>query len=648
MTGEIYTSTFGGNNVNPANLSYVAYTISTNVALTWAFEAVNTDNVTADKIDINCGTPNLTVAMPSANQVSVGQDVLFGGVGTQPFVVTDNGGNVICTVASGLEWYVFLTDNSTVDGIWRAVQFGASTSAANAAALAGAGLRANVTRLDQNLVTNALLSDYAFTAADRALVTQNGGGSVVYTFADAGVVGNGWFVYVINAGSGNITLTPTGGQTIDGSATKVIAPTESLIVFSDGSNYHSLGYGRSIVNTVTGAAINAAGSGTLTLNATQVAAQVQDFSGTLTGNKRIEYGAGIGYWFVFNNTTGAFTLTMAVNGLDAGVTVPQGAFSILRSNGTNMEVAFSGAVGTVTSVATTANLIGGPITTTGTLDLSDTTVTPGAYGSVGPPILVPVLTIDQKGRITNATTIMAGTAASGTTGTAPGNIPVLDAGGNIPSLNGGFQPGDVVMSIALTKPGWVFANGTTIGSAASAATQRANADTINLYTVLYNSCANAQAPVSGGRGANAAADFAANKTITVLDLRGTVIGGMDVINGSVSAGRLSGSMASTTMGAALSVASLNSTATSVSFSSSGTNNINFGAVSVHTNIDSASLGLASPGGVVFAATGGDSTDGATAAINGNFGISVSGGGSFGSSAFNIAQSTMVMNPFLKL
>src|SRR5258708_1610023 len=46
-------------------------------------------------------------------------------------------------------------------------------------------------------------------------------------------------------------------------------------------------------------------------------------------------------------------------------------------------------------------------------------------------------------------------------------------------------------------------------------------------TLLWNSWADAQAPVSSGRGASAAADFAAHKTITLPDLRGRVVAGLD-------------------------------------------------------------------------------------------------------------------------
>ena len=68
--------------------------------------------------------------------------------------------------------------------------------------------------------------------------------------------------------------------------------------------------------------------------------------------------------------------------------------------------------------------------------------------------------------------------------------------------------------------GWVLADGGTIGNASSGGTTRANADTEDLFTLLYNSMADAQAPVSGGRGAGAAADFALNKTITIPDMQG--------------------------------------------------------------------------------------------------------------------------------
>jgi len=73
--------------------------------------------------------------------------------------------------------------------------------------------------------------------------------------------------------------------------------------------------------------------------------------------------------------------------------------------------------------------------------------------------------------------------------------------------------------------GWVRMNGRTIGSATSGATERANADTQALFLYLWG--VDSTLAVSGGRGASAAADWAANKTIATPDLRGRVIAGLD-------------------------------------------------------------------------------------------------------------------------
>lgn len=88
-------------------------------------------------------------------------------------------------------------------------------------------------------------------------------------------------------------------------------------------------------------------------------------------------------------------------------------------------------------------------------------------------------------------------------------------------------------------PGWVKANATTIGNAVSGATQLAAASAARLFAWLWTNFSNTQCPVLGGRGASAAADFAANKQITVLDLRGMGIEGVDTMGGAPST-RLSG------------------------------------------------------------------------------------------------------------
>lgn len=75
--------------------------------------------------------------------------------------------------------------------------------------------------------------------------------------------------------------------------------------------------------------------------------------------------------------------------------------------------------------------------------------------------------------------------------------------------------------------GFVIMNGLTIGSASSGATGRANADTAALYAWYWNNVDDAYAAVTGGRGASASADFAANKPLATIDMRGRAPFGLD-------------------------------------------------------------------------------------------------------------------------
>lgn len=110
-----------------------------------------------------------------------------------------------------------------------------------------------------------------------------------------------------------------------------------------------------------------------------------------------------------------------------------------------------------------------------------------------------------------------------------------------------FIPTGVMMPyIATAAPtGWVRANGRTIGSASSGAVERANADTESLYTILWNSYSDSVCPVTGGRGASASADFAANKPIGLPDLRGRSFFGLDGM-GNTAASRLGSVITSST------------------------------------------------------------------------------------------------------
>lgn len=82
--------------------------------------------------------------------------------------------------------------------------------------------------------------------------------------------------------------------------------------------------------------------------------------------------------------------------------------------------------------------------------------------------------------------------------------------------------------------GFVRGNGRTIGSATSGATERANSDCLSLFTFLW---AFANISVVTGKGASAAADWSANKQLTLPNFAGRLLGARDDL-GNGAAGRI--------------------------------------------------------------------------------------------------------------
>ena len=345
-----YINPFTGQTLSPSQVGYESLTISTSTSLQWPVNG-NTSNVVASIIEVTATVASLNLVMPSAQQVSTGQSVLIRNIGSNAFTVTDFSGNTIVSIASGVAEYIYLTSNTTDNGTWEAFTFGAGTSAANAATLAGYGIKAINTTLNQNYAESSLFSDAVLNDTNRAqfLVWSAGVGTI--TLPTAASVGNGWFVMIRNGGSGIVTLTPSGTDTIDTNATQQLQLTESLVIVSNGTNgYSTFAYGRSNTFAYTQLAKTVI-TGTYTLSAVEYANVVQEYFGALTGNVIVVLPSTVQIYYLNNQTTGSFSLTFKTSSVGAAtVTVPQGQTLTVVCDGTNVYNSSSASGGSITTL----------------------------------------------------------------------------------------------------------------------------------------------------------------------------------------------------------------------------------------------------------------------------------------------------------
>jgi hypothetical protein len=348
-----YVNPLTGQTINPSQIGYEALTISANTALNWPINSLYTTStpMVAAIIQVTATTAGIQLQLPSALQVSTGQSVLVQNIGSNSFTVTDTSGNTIISIASGIAQYIFLTDNTTNNGTWSTVTFGAGTSSANAAALAGYGLTAINTTLNQQYAESSLFSNAVLNSTYRAqfLVWASGVGTI--TLPSSSTVGNGWFVIIRNGGSGIVTLTPVGTDTIDTNVNQQLQLTESLVIVSNGTNgWNTFAYGRSNVFAYTQLAKTVA-TGTYTLTAVEYANVVQEYFGALTGNVTIVLPSTVQIYYLNNQTTGSYSLTFKTSSVGAAtVTVPQLQTLTVVCDGTNVYNSSSASGGSITSL----------------------------------------------------------------------------------------------------------------------------------------------------------------------------------------------------------------------------------------------------------------------------------------------------------
>ena len=329
-----FTSPFTGDVIQPTDVSYLNLSLTTNTNLLWPVSSNTTGVYAARIMDVTPSTTGLGLYMPPANQTSLGTDAFIRNLGSSTFTVYDNSGGTIVAITAGQTKYIYLTANTTVGGTWANIAIGVGTSAPDATTLAGYGLEALSNTLNQTHPAASFTTGYTFLASDRAQTKVWSGGVGVATLPLASTLGNNWFFLFKNNGSGTMTISTSGSDTLDTNTNKTYQPNESSFIVCDGTQFVTVGYGVSNVFTFTANTLPVT-AGTYYLTTTQSSSIIQEIVGTLTANVTVVFPQVVALIVISNQTTPNGHTVSITTGIGNTYVVPAGQQVSVICDGTN-------------------------------------------------------------------------------------------------------------------------------------------------------------------------------------------------------------------------------------------------------------------------------------------------------------------------
>jgi hypothetical protein len=354
-----YVSPFTGDVIQPTDVSYRGFTLSTDTTLSWPVNGNATGNYAARIMDITASAGSLSLFMPPGNQTSVGTDSLIRNTGANSFTVKTSTGATILSIAAGEAQYIYLTNNSTVGGTWGIIAFGTGTSSADAATLQGYGLLAISSTLNQSHPASSIVNGATFADSDRAQAKVWSSGAGTIYLPAAASVGDNWFTLFKNNGTGTVIIDCNGSEFIDGELTKSFAPNESAFIICTGSEFITIGYGVSNLFVFT-ALVKPVVTGNYPLTPSEASNTIQEFVGTLTGDVTVTYPPTVNFYVISNQTVdNGYSLTLTTNVVGgANAVIPPGQQATVICDGTNFLNA-----NTTQAGATVVSLLNGTVGT---------------------------------------------------------------------------------------------------------------------------------------------------------------------------------------------------------------------------------------------------------------------------------------------
>jgi hypothetical protein len=343
MPTPVYVSPFTGTVVTPTDVSYLALPFSSDQELFWPSTVNDPQVVAARIIDCVAGAANLSIALPAANQGTLGSDILFRNLGAYQFTITDNTGGGSFTVPVGISKYAYLVDNTSTAGVWQNVTFAAGTSFADAATLQGAGLTTISGKLavTQNIVN--ITATPTVNAASRASTFVWGSGLGTFDLPNYSTLTSGWFIGLRNNGTGQLTVSPQSPSLINGQQSIIFNPGDSGFIFFDVStnDFYTVGLTAPSNVTFTAATYDVDAIVGNTFSLTSYAPIIQTYiaqSGTRTTTLAVTLPAITQIYVLVNNTNqSGYDITFQNDGSSQPpLVLSSGATATVLSDGLNL------------------------------------------------------------------------------------------------------------------------------------------------------------------------------------------------------------------------------------------------------------------------------------------------------------------------
>lgn len=333
-----YQNVFGGTTIYPSDVSYLALALGADTDLEWPLENAG-GNPAARIIDVTT-TGAYNIDLPDATQTGAGQTILFNNLSgsSHVFYVRDSAGGAVATVGIGEQWQVYLAATTTAAGTWRVFRYGASTATVQASDLAGYGITVTSNTLSQSQPVTV------FTSTPRTvLVTEranafvwDGSGAATLNLPTAASAGNNFFVSVRNEGGGDVTIDPSGSETINTETSISLRPGDSATLITDGLEWFTLGLGQESVFAFDYTSIDlTAETSPYTLSGAELNRIAYKFIGALTANMEIVVPPTVQQYWVDNQTSGSYT-TVVKTASGASAAVTQGGRAILYCDGSSV------------------------------------------------------------------------------------------------------------------------------------------------------------------------------------------------------------------------------------------------------------------------------------------------------------------------